>query len=97
MHCLHTRVGLVLLLSVLEQAISEAAGAEDGLTAEERGGRRVRGRCLSPEDLLATRDFVHGLATQVHERCTACCTSMYLLLLLLLLRLLLILTFAHLH
>lgn len=29
----------------------------------EGGG--VRGRCLSPEDLLATKDFVQGLATQV--------------------------------
>eukprot|EP00752_Nemacystus_decipiens_P016769 g15006.t1 len=36
--------------------------------ANQASGSGVRGRCLSPEDLLSTRDFVHNLATQVVVR-----------------------------
>lgn len=51
---------------MLEQGISDEAAGAEGLSAEVGGGGGVRGRCLSPEDLLSTKDFVHGLATQVH-------------------------------
>lgn len=50
--------------------VTSGEGPEGGTTTTadtaEGGGGDVRGRCLSPEDLLSTRDFVHGLATQVH-------------------------------
>lgn len=42
-----------------------AAAGVGGEIAGVGGEVGVRGCCLSPEDLLATSDFVQGLATQV--------------------------------
>lgn len=59
--------------------MSEAAGADEGGVTAAGGGRGgVRGRCLSPEDLLATKDFVHGLATQVRVLCAGVCIMLLL-------------------
>lgn len=45
--------------------IMSRAGRSGSRGGGEGGGSNVRGRCLSPEDLGAIRDFVRGIASQV--------------------------------